>query len=70
MVDVSDLAGLTGFELRHRGRALGVLSVSPVPSATFNAEGSFKPPPDFAWSNTAEDELAERLGKLMGGGQS
>jgi hypothetical protein len=69
VVDVGDLTGLTGFELRHRGRVLGVLSVSPVPSATFNAEGSFKPPPDFAWSNTAEDELTERLGKLMGGGE-
>jgi hypothetical protein len=70
LVDVSDLAGLTGFELRHRGRVIGVLSVSPVPSATFNAEGSFKPPPDFAWSNTAEDELTERLSKLMGGGEA
>ncbi|HET6574273.1 MAG TPA: hypothetical protein VFG68_11755 [Fimbriiglobus sp.] len=70
MVDVGELAGLTGFELRHRGRVLGVLSVSPVPSAAFNAEGSFKPPPDFAWSNTAEDELAERLSKLMGGGEN
>lgn len=69
MIDAGDLAGLTGFELRHRGRMLGVLSVSPVPAASFNAEGSFKPPPDFAWSNTAEDELADRLGKLMGGQQ-
>ena len=67
LLDAGDLAGLTGFELRHRGRVLGVLSVSPVPSAAFNAEGGFKPPPDFAWSNTAEDELTERLGKLMGG---
>ncbi len=68
LVDVTDLGGLSGFELRHRGRALGMLSVSPVPAASFNAEGAFKPPPDFAWSNTAEDELAERLSKLMGGG--
>jgi hypothetical protein len=68
LLDVADLAGLTGFELRHRGRVLGMLSVSPVPAASFNAEGAFKPPPDFAWSHTAEDELAERLGKLMGGG--
>ncbi len=68
LLDVAELAGLTGFELRHRGRVLGVLSVSPVPAASFNAEGAFKPPPDFAWSNTAEDELAERLSKLMGGG--
>lgn len=67
LVDVSDLAGGTGFELRHRGRVLGVMSLSPVPSAAFNAEGGFKPPPDFAWTNAAEDELNDRLGRLLGG---
>jgi hypothetical protein len=68
LVDTSDLSGLTGFELRYREQVLGVLSLSPVPAASFTAEGVFKPPPDFAWSPTAEDELADRLGKLMGDG--
>jgi hypothetical protein len=67
LIDVGELGTATGFELRHKSRVLGVLSVSPVPTAVFNGEGAFRPPPDFAWSNAAEDELTERLGKLMGG---
>jgi hypothetical protein len=70
LIDAGELGAITGFELRHKGQVLGVLSLSPVPSAAFNAEGAFKPPPDFAWGHAAEDELAERLGKLMGGGGS
>lgn len=67
MLDVADLENVTAFELRYKERVLGVLSVSPVPAAQFNAEGSFKPPPEFAWTSAAEDELAERLSKLLGG---
>jgi len=66
LIDVNDLTGVTGFELRHKNRVLGLLSISPVPAAAFNAEGGFKPPPDFAWTTTAEDELTERLARLMG----
>ena len=68
MLEVADLARVTGFELRHKGRVLGSVSLSPVPAAALNAEGGFKPPPDFAWSSAADDELSERLGRLMGGG--
>jgi hypothetical protein len=68
MLDAADLTRVTGFELRHKGRVLGVASLSPVPMAALNAEGGFKPPPDFAWSSAAEDELSDRLGRLMGGG--
>ncbi|MDB5307782.1 MAG: hypothetical protein JWO38_1984 [Gemmataceae bacterium] len=67
MLEAGDLGRVTGFELRHKGRALGVASLSPVPTATLTAEGGFKSPPDFAWSNVAEDELSDRLGRLMGG---
>ena len=67
LVNLSDAPGLTGFELRHKGQVLGQLSLSPVPAAAVNAEGGFKPPPDFAWGPAAEDELADRLGKLLGG---
>jgi hypothetical protein len=45
---------------------LGVLPLSPVPTATFTAEGGYKPPPEFTWSASAEDELSERLARLMG----
>lgn len=65
LVEPAEAANLTGFELRHKGRVLGVLSFRPVPTAGFTSEGGFKPPPDFAWSNAAEDELNERLTKLL-----
>jgi hypothetical protein len=69
LVDAAELGKITSFEVRHRGRVLGVASLSPVPSAVLTAEGGFKPPPEFAWSNVAEDELSERLTRLMGGSQ-
>ena len=67
MINWTDLGSMTGFELRYHSRVIGVATLCPVPAATFNAEGAFKPPPDFAWTPAAEDELAERLAKLMGG---
>ena len=68
MVEVADLARVSGFELRHKGRVLGIASLSPVPTAALNAEGGFKAPADFTWSNAADDELSERLARLMNGG--
>jgi hypothetical protein len=65
MLDFADMGNRTGFDLRTKAHTLGTLSLRPVPTAAFNAEGGFKPPPDFAWTPTAEDELAERLAKLM-----
>ena len=47
-------------------RAWACLPLSPVPTATFTAEGGYKPPPEFTWSAAAEDELSERLARLMG----
>jgi hypothetical protein len=65
LLDAADLAGLTGFELRHKQQVLGLLSLNPVPTAGFTSEGGFRPPPDFAWTPTADDELHERMMKLM-----
>ena len=67
-VDVNELGRVSGFELRHKARLLGTASLSPVPTAVLNAEGGFKPPPEFSWTNAADDELAERLSRLMNGG--
>jgi hypothetical protein len=64
-LSASDLSLVSGFELFLLGRCLGSLSVSPTPAATFTSEGGFKPACDFNWSPTAEDELNERLGKLL-----
>jgi hypothetical protein len=64
-LDAADLAQVTGFELTHRGRSLGVLSLCPAPSASFTGEGGFKPPHDFTWSAAAEEEMTERLNRLL-----
>ena len=66
MLSAFDLKTATAFELRLKGKVLGVLPLSAIPIATFTAEGAYKPPPDFAWSAAAEDELSERLARLMG----
>jgi hypothetical protein len=66
-VDAVDLGQVTAFELRTKGGVLGVLSLSPAPVAGFNAEGGFKAPHDFPWTAAAEDELNDRLARLMDG---
>lgn len=66
LLPMSELKHASAFELRVKGRVLGVLPLSPVPTATFTAEGGYKPPPEFTWSASAEDELSERLARLMG----
>jgi hypothetical protein len=68
MMNPNELNGVSGFELRLKNRALGVASLSPVPAATLTSEGGFKPPADFAWTTVAEDELNERLNRLINGG--
>ncbi len=69
-VDVADLAQVTAFELRMRAHTIGVLPLSPVPTASFNNEGAFQSPPDFLWTSAADEELTERLNRLMGGGRN
>ncbi len=64
-VDISDLPHINAFELRTKGGALGVLSLCPAPNAAFNSEGGFKPAHDFPWSAAAEEELTDRLSRLM-----
>jgi hypothetical protein len=63
---VGDLGQVSGFELRLlKGGTMGVLSLCPAPTATFTAEGGYKPPQDFTWSAAADEELTERLTRLM-----
>jgi hypothetical protein len=69
-LDASDLDRVSGFELRLRSRSLGVLPLAPAPTAGFTSEGSFKPAADFTWSAAAEDQLNDRLTRLMDGGGS
>jgi hypothetical protein len=60
----TDMTRVGAFELRLNDRVLGTASLSPVPPATLNAEGGFKPPPNFTWTTAAEEELLNRLGRL------
>jgi hypothetical protein len=64
-LDAADLAQVSGFELSIRGQVLGVLSLCPAPTASFNNEGGFKPPHDYTWSAAAEEEMNERLNRLL-----
>ena len=67
-LDVEDLADLEGFELRHKEGAIGVLPLVPVPTARFDSEGGYKSPQAFAWSPLAEEQLHDRLSRLLGDG--
>jgi hypothetical protein len=66
-LDAADLAQVTGFEISVRNRSLGVLSLCPAPTASFTSEGGFKPPHEFTWSAAAEEEMTERLNRLLEG---
>jgi hypothetical protein len=64
-LDVKSLAAMTTLELRSRGVVIGSVSLSPRPTAQLTPEGGFEPMPDYAWTQSAEDELSERLGRLI-----
>src|SRR5204862_7129625 len=64
-LDPADLAQVSGFELNIRGQTLGALSLCPAPTANFTSEGGYKPPHEFTWSAAAEEEMNERLNRLM-----
>jgi hypothetical protein len=65
-LDAAEVAQMAAFELRiGRQRSLGVLPLTPAPVAAFDGEGGFKPPPAYAWSSVAEDQLQDKLAKLL-----
>jgi hypothetical protein len=64
-IDAADLTQVTGFELRLNQTSLGMLSLAPAPTAAFTSEGGFKPAGEFNWSPSAEEELNERLARLL-----
>jgi hypothetical protein len=67
-LDAADLAQVSGFEVSVKGQSLGVLPLCPAPAATFTSEGGFKLPPEFSWSSAADQELNERLSRLLESG--
>ncbi len=66
-LDAADLEQVSGFELSIARHSLGVLSLCPAPTATFNNEGGFKPHHEYTWSAAAEEEMNERLNRLLEG---
>jgi hypothetical protein len=66
-LDTADLGQVSGFELSVRNRTLGVLSLCPAPTAVFTSEGGYRPPHDFTWTAAADEEMAERLNRLLEG---
>jgi hypothetical protein len=65
-LDATDLANVSGFELHAGEGSLGLLPLCPAPAATFTAEGGFSPPPDYAWTPAADEEMQDRLNRLLG----
>jgi hypothetical protein len=62
-----ELAPVKHFVLESPAGTIGILPLAPVPSAAFTSEGGFRPVEDFAWSPAADEQLNERLGRLLGG---
>jgi len=66
-LDAADLEQVSGFELSLRGQSLGVLSLCPAPTALLTNESSVKPTHDRSGSAAAEEEMNERLNRLLEG---
>jgi hypothetical protein len=66
-LEAADLAQVNGFELRLQGKSLGMLPMTPAPTCKFTSEGGFQPAPAFSWTSAAEEQLNERLRKLIEG---
>jgi len=62
---VADFRQVRTFELLSKGQLLGVLPLRPTPAAAFTSEGGFRSAGDFDWTPFSEEELFDRLEKLM-----
>jgi hypothetical protein len=60
-----DDSPVLAFELYHGEELLGVLTVSPAPSAYFTSEGGFQGLEEYTWTRHADEELMSRLQRLM-----
>jgi hypothetical protein len=66
-VNAADLAQVKHFSLESEEGVVGVMPLLPAPTARFDGEGAFAATEDFVWSSAAEEQLNERLSKLLGG---
>jgi hypothetical protein len=60
-----DFEQVASFDLYARGELLGSVAGCRRPVMRFTAEGGFHEPADFDWTPVTEQELAERLRRLM-----
>lgn len=65
LLDVDRFRQAEAFDLVGAGQALGSLTAHPRPAATFTSEGGFRLTSDVDWSPVADEELADRLARLM-----
>ena len=65
--NAAELRHVSAFELCVKGKVLHTMSLCPAPTAAFTSEGGFKTPLEFTWSAAAEEELNDRLNKLIEG---
>ena len=65
-LDAGDVAQVSAFELRTASGSLGLLPLAPVPTATFTSEGGFRAPADYPWTPSADEEMRDRLDRLLG----
>ena len=68
--DAGDLDQVNAFDLRTKGSSLGSLPLSPAPAALFTSEGGFRTTFDFPWSGAADEELNDRMSRLLDGSGS
>jgi hypothetical protein len=66
--EARDIQEVRAFELLSQGRMIGVLTVRPTPVAHFTDEGGFRQPEDYDWTPFSEEELVDRLQRLMPAG--
>jgi hypothetical protein len=64
-VEAAAMVHVGSFELYQKGQMLGSLSLCPAPEANFTNEGGFKPTEEYTWTAAAEEELNDRLTKLL-----
>jgi hypothetical protein len=61
----SELANVKHFTLASGATILGNLPLIAAPKADFTSEGGFVPLDEYLWSSAAEEQLQDRLGKLL-----
>jgi hypothetical protein len=64
-LEVDELDKVKHFDLCCGRTILGTLPLSPVPTAAFTQEGGFVAPDTFEWTGAAEEQLQQRLGRLL-----